>query len=35
MGNGSRLACSAADIVIGTNVDDSVAQWIEALLSSS
>ncbi|MDG2439817.1 MAG: Cof-type HAD-IIB family hydrolase [Ilumatobacter sp.] len=35
MGNGSRLACSAADIVIGTNADDSVAQWIEALLSSS
>lgn len=35
MGNGSSLARSAADIVIGTNTDDAVAQWIEALLSSS
>lgn len=34
MGNASESARSAADQVIGTNADDAVAQWIEALLSN-
>lgn len=34
MGNGSPSARAAADDVIGTNADDAVARWIEALLTT-
>ena len=34
MGNASAAARDAADDVIGTNADDAVAQWIEALLTT-
>lgn len=34
MGNASATARAAADHVIGTNADDAVAMWIEALLTT-